>query len=196
MLRRQSRWTASKTTSHSESQRGVGQNQPPLMRTRLATAALSCVVHSPLTQSIQETSNHVLAPLLLSPIILSLVFCKYYKVCLGLSKTFSRVSSWREREWERLLWSGVLGEQGGVGQQGQVWWQTRKHCLPVLLLWEHFPAPSSCGKHYLALPFVGHALMCQWPRKADNHWRAREWWAPTLPLQPINPTQTSVYPHR
>lgn len=154
MLWRQSRWTASKTTSHSESFCGAGQYQPPLMRSRLTTAALSCVLHSPpillppLTRSIQVTSNHVriLAPL--APIIFSLVFCKYHKVCFGLYKTFSRMRSQREWKWERLLWLRLVAEQGGVGQHREVWWQTRKH---VYLFY-------CCGNTFLLLQAAANTV--------------------------------------
>lgn len=200
MLRRQSRWTASKTTPHSESLRGTGQNQPSLMRSRLTTPALSFVLLSPptllppLTQPIQATSNHVRSTLS----HYSFIGCSAStpKSALDYPK---HLAGWAHRgsENEDDYCDWDWWESGGSrAAPGGVWWQTRKRCLPVLLLWEHFPAPSSCSKHYLALPLAGHALMCQWPRKADNHWLAREWWAPTLPLQPINPTQTSVYPDR
>lgn len=53
----------------------------------------------------------------------------------------------------------------------------------------------SCrSKDYDTQPSAGRTLMCQWPCKADNHHCAGERWAATLPLQPINPAQTSVSP--
>lgn len=199
MLRRQSRRTASKTPSNSESLRGAAQSQPPLMRSRLTTPAPPCVLHSspsqlpPLTQSIQATSNHVHALAQSLPLFVHRYSASATKSALDNPKHLAGRAHGGSEKRGRLLWLRLEGHRGGVVG---AWCQTRKRCLPVLLLWEHFPAPSSCSKHYLALPFAGHALMCQWPRKADNHWRAREWWAPTLPLQPINPTQTSVYPDR
>lgn len=202
MLRRQSRRTASKTTPHSEFLRGAGPNQPPLMRSRPTTPALSCVLPSrqpcyPRWHSQSRQPPTMSAHWLHS---LPLFFHRYSASTTKSASDYPKhLAGWAHRgsEDEDDCCDWDWWESGGSrAAPGGVWWQTRKRCLPVLLLWEHFPAPSSCGKHYLALPFAGHALMCQWPRKADNHCRAREWWAPTLPLQPINPTQTSVYPDR
>lgn len=146
----------------------------PLTRTRYTASMPSYILHSLQLQPSPNTgsyfSNHI-QPLLSSINIHNIWVFTYLKAIGWIYRCEKRQSRW--------------------GKDGI---NCSHHCLPVLLLWEHFPALSSCSKHYVAQPSAGLILTCQWPCKADNHHCAGERWAPTLPLQPINPAQTRVYP--
>lgn len=83
-----------------------------------------------------------------SPIILSLVFCKYHKVGLGLSKTLSGMSSRRERKPERLLRLRLVGEQRGVGQHRGC---DGRHASSVYLFY-------CCGNTFLLLQAAANTI--------------------------------------
>lgn len=126
MLRRQSRRTASKTPSHSESLRGAAQSQPPLMRSRLTTPAPPCVLHSSpsqlprLTQSIQATSNHVcaLAPSL--PLFVHRYSASATKSALDYPKHLAGWAHGGSEKRGRLLWLRLVGDRGEVVSTGGI----------------------------------------------------------------------------
>lgn len=148
----------------------------PLTRTTYTTPIPSYILHS---LHLPPTTSSIQTPALACPT----------STCTPVSIYTTLVSL---LNLKTISWLYRCGWRQSGGKDGV---DTRHHCLLVLLLWEHFPALSSCSKHYVVQPSAGHTLMCQWPCKADNHHCAGERWAPTLPLQPINPAQTRVYPH-
>lgn len=82
----------------------------------------------------------------ISPIICSSVFCECHKVCFGLSKTFSRMSSQRERKTR----TATVTETGG-GAEGSCGGGDVRHASAVYLFY-------CCGNTFLLLQAAANTI--------------------------------------
>lgn len=84
----------------------------------------------------------------ISPIICSSVFCECHKVCFGLSKTFSRMSSRRERKTRTAT---VIETGGGPGGSCEHRGHNVRHASAVYLFY-------CCGNTFLLLQAAANTI--------------------------------------